>query len=251
MARRGHRLHPEGARARAEQRRRAAKAFNPSSSGAPRYFRDGESEVFRQCHLFGKAGRTGEPARAPRRRRSVSQITLPDDLVPASAQCRLRRQQGRWRNGSAGSRSAGRSPAPPDAMCGKLQLDGPIDGRTFRRFACTSLARFKAAELLDPLIECKFFVTLGARPAAAGRAVDALLKPSRRSPRFTQASRWRSAAIRERPCRRCQAILADGSASGRYVFGDRIETVARGTCVRCWSGSKSMGPCGARVPGPT
>ena len=44
----GHRPHPEGARARAEQRRRAAKAFNPSSSGAPRYFRDGETggEVF-------------------------------------------------------------------------------------------------------------------------------------------------------------------------------------------------------------
>jgi hypothetical protein len=29
---------------------------------------------------------------------------------------------------------------------GKLQLDGPIHGRTFRRFACTS-----PAELLDPI----------------------------------------------------------------------------------------------------
>ena len=47
-----------------------------------------------------------------------------------------------------------------DAVRGKLQLDGPIYGRTFRRFACTSPVRFKAAELLDPLIECEFFVTL-------------------------------------------------------------------------------------------
>ena len=31
-----------------------------------------------------------------------------------------------------------------DAIRGKLQLDGPIYGRTFRRFACTSPARFKA-----------------------------------------------------------------------------------------------------------
>src|SRR5207247_6537000 len=34
------------------------------------------------------------------------------------------------------------------------------DLRTFRRFECRSPARFKAAELLDPLVECEFFVTL-------------------------------------------------------------------------------------------
>ena len=43
---------------------------------------------------------------------------------------------------------------------GKLGLDGPIYGRSFRRFKCTSPARFEHAELLDPLVECEFFVTL-------------------------------------------------------------------------------------------
>jgi len=42
----------------------------------------------------------------------------------------------------------------------KLRLDAPIYGRTYRRFAATSPARFKACDLLDPLIECEFFVTL-------------------------------------------------------------------------------------------
>src|SRR5262245_297565 len=39
---------------------------------------------------------------------------------------------------------------------GKLGLEGPIYGRSFRRFKCASPARFKHAELLDPLVECEF-----------------------------------------------------------------------------------------------
>ena len=41
----GHRLHSGSARAGAQQRRCPRRAFNPSSSGAPRCFRDGEANV--------------------------------------------------------------------------------------------------------------------------------------------------------------------------------------------------------------
>jgi 2-keto-4-pentenoate hydratase len=46
------------------------------------------------------------------------------------------------------------------AVRARLGLDRPIYGRTFRRFALSSPARLPHAELLDPLVECEFFVTL-------------------------------------------------------------------------------------------
>jgi len=104
---------------------------------------------------------------------------------------------------------------------GKLGLDGPIYGRSFRRFECTSPARFKHAELLDPLVECEFFVTLSHD-----------LPPRREPwtmPEVIAAIAEVHAGIEVAECRYARgalpplpAILADGSASGRYVFGGRI-----------------------------
>lgn len=109
----------------------------------------------------------------------------------------------------------------------KLKIDHPIYGRTFRQFACTSPARFKHSELLDPLVECEFFVT-----------VDKDL--SARDTPWTMAELREAiasvhAGIEVAECRfpmrslpALPAILADGSASGRYVFGTPIENWREG-----------------------
>lgn len=83
-------------------------------------------------------------------RRNASQLSsLPDDLVPATATeayavNRIVAERLGWE--PLGWKIAGTT----DGVRNKLRLDGPIYGRTFRRFACTSPARFGAAELLDP-----------------------------------------------------------------------------------------------------
>ena len=108
-----------------------------------------------------------------------------------------------------------------DAVRGKLGLGGPIYGRTFRRFGCKSPARFKAAELLDPLVECEFFVTLARDLPPRDEAwtlpevIDAVADVH--AGIEVAECRYRRGALPPLP-----AILADGSASGRYVFGDRI-----------------------------
>jgi 2-keto-4-pentenoate hydratase len=112
--------------------------------------------------------------------------------------------------------------ATTEAVRQKLKTDGPIYGRTFRRFQCESPGRLHHAELLDPLVECEFFVTLG-------RDLSARDRP------------WSEAEVKDSVCTvhagievaECRfpfgalpplpAILADGSASGRYVFGGAIE----------------------------
>jgi len=103
----------------------------------------------------------------------------------------------------------------------KLSIDRPIYGRTFKRFATQSPATLLHRELLDPLIECEFFVTLA----------DDL--PSRAEP-WTEAEVTAKvgavhAGIEIAECRfpftalpSLSAILADGSASGRYVYGGSI-----------------------------
>jgi len=105
---------------------------------------------------------------------------------------------------------------------GKLGLDGPIYGRSFRRFKCASPARFKHAELLDPLVECEFFVTL-ARDLPPRETPWTM-------PEVIGAIAEVHAGIEVAECRYVRgalpplpAILADGSASGRYVYGNRIE----------------------------
>jgi 2-keto-4-pentenoate hydratase len=107
------------------------------------------------------------------------------------------------------------------AMRAKLGLDGPIYGRTYRRFAARSPARFAWATLLDPLVECEFFVTLAhdlpprATPWSMPEVVAAV--GSVHAGIELAECRFPNSALPPLP-----AILADGAASGRYVFGDPI-----------------------------
>jgi 2-keto-4-pentenoate hydratase len=105
---------------------------------------------------------------------------------------------------------------------GKLGLEGPIYGRSFRRFVSTSPARFSHAELLDPLIECEFFVTLAhdLPPRKVAWTMDEVIGAIAEVHAGIEVAecRYVRGALPPLP-----AILADGSASGRYVFGNRIE----------------------------
>lgn len=103
----------------------------------------------------------------------------------------------------------------------KLRIDEPIYGRTYRRFRVASPCRFKHSDLLDPLVESEFFVTL---------ARDL---PVRETPWTMDEVRAAigtvHAGIEVAECRfpmaslpPLPAILADGAASGRYVYGDEI-----------------------------
>lgn len=154
-------------------------------------------------------------------RRSGSQISeFPLRLVPptvedayrinASIAERLGWQQLGWKIA-----------ATTEAVRTKLGTEGPIYGRTFRRFRHESPVRLKHAELLDPLVECEFFVTLSRdlapreEPWSMAEVIDAIGAVN--------------AGIEVAECRfpmnalpPLPAILADGSASGRYVFGDAI-----------------------------
>lgn len=107
------------------------------------------------------------------------------------------------------------------AMQAKLGVAEPIHGRAYRRFAMASPARLPHASLLDPLVECEFFVTLAADfPTRPGPPAMAELRAA-----IGQVQ----AGIEVAECRfpmhalpPLPAILADGAASGRYVFGDPI-----------------------------
>ena len=103
----------------------------------------------------------------------------------------------------------------------RLRVAEPIYGRTYRRFAEPSPARLAHAALLDPLVECEFFITLRAdlpfrtQPFTMADIIDAIGEVR--------------AGIEVAECRfpmrdlpPLPAILADGSASGRYIFGDAI-----------------------------
>lgn len=112
--------------------------------------------------------------------------------------------------------------ATTEAVRSKLRTDGPILGRTFRRFRCDSPARLRHAELLDPLVECEFFCTLGRDLPARERPW--CMDEVRESVATVHAGievaecRFPSRALPPLP-----AILADGSASGRYVFGGEVK----------------------------
>ena len=154
-------------------------------------------------------------------RRDVRQLaSLPEELVPATV------REAYAVNGMVAQR-LGWDPlgwkiaGTTSKVREKLRLDTPIYGRTFRRFACQSPMHFKAGELLDPLVECEFFVTL----------MQDL--PPRKEPwtmpEVIEAIDTVHAGIEVAECRfpsaalpRLHAILADGSASGRYVFGGAI-----------------------------
>lgn len=103
----------------------------------------------------------------------------------------------------------------------RLGIDTPIYGRTFRRFAVDSPAVLQVADLLSPLIECEFFVTLAQDLPHRDREWT--------MPEVVAAIGQVNAGIEVAECRfpnralpPLPGILADGSASGRYVFGDVI-----------------------------
>ncbi|MEN4918530.1 fumarylacetoacetate hydrolase family protein [Achromobacter spanius] len=100
----------------------------------------------------------------------------------------------------------------------KLRTKGPVCGATFSRFHVPAPAILRRDELLDPVIECEFFFTLGQalppRPlpyaedevAAAVSAVNLGIEVAEcRYPRRALPSAWH--------------VYADGFASGRYLHG--------------------------------
>ncbi len=117
-----------------------------------------------------------------------------------------------------GWKIAGTTPA----MREKLRVTEPIYGRTYRRFADRSPACLAHAALLEPLVECEFFITL-ARDLPPREApwtmAEVVAAVSRVHAGIEVAEcRFRMARLPPLP-----GILADGSASGRYVFGDEIK----------------------------
>jgi 2-keto-4-pentenoate hydratase len=85
---------------------------------------------------------------------------------------------------------------------GKLGLDGPIYGRSFRRFKCASPARFQHLPPRE-------------KPWTMPEVIDAIAEVH--AGIEVAECRYRRGALPPLP-----AILADGSASGRYVFGGTI-----------------------------
>ena len=154
-------------------------------------------------------------------RRDGRQIDhLPPELVPATARDgyavnALVAQRLGWE--PLGWKIAGTTPA----MREKLRVTDPIYGRTYRRFAAQSPARLAHAELLDPLVECEFFITLAhdlpPRDAAWTMAEVAGAVATIHAGIEVAECRFPMDRLPPLP-----AILADGSASGRYVFGDAI-----------------------------
>src|SRR5262245_7817253 len=94
-------------------------------------------------------------------RRDARQVpSVPPDLVPRDhdqgyAVSRMVAERLGWE--PLGWKIAGTTAAIRE----KLKIDRPIYGRTYRRFAVSAPARLVHGELLDPLVECEFFVTLG------------------------------------------------------------------------------------------
>lgn len=107
------------------------------------------------------------------------------------------------------------------AVRNRLGIDTPIYGRTFRRFVASSPATLELSGLLDPLVECECFVTLESalpwRPEAwTLEEVRAAIGSVHAGIEVAQC-RFPSANLPAFP-----AILADGAASGLYVYGDEL-----------------------------
>lgn len=117
--------------------------------------------------------------------------------------------------------------ATTPAMQEKLRRTKPIYGRTYRRYATSSPASFAHETLLDPLVECEFFVTLG-------QDLPARDTPWRME-EILGAVKTVHAGIEVAECRFSMdalpplcVLLADGSASGRYIFGGAIDDWRKG-----------------------
>ena len=155
-------------------------------------------------------------------RREARQLDgLPAELLPATT------EEGYAVNGLVaqklgwdvlGWKIAGTTPA----MREKLRVTDPIYGRTYRRFVASSPARLSRAELLDPLVECEFFVTLARdlSPREEPWTMDEVADVVASVHAGIEVAECR---IRMGNLPPLPGILADGSASGRYVFGDEIK----------------------------
>lgn len=134
----------------------------------------------------------------------------------------------------------------------KLRISHPIYGRTYRRFAANSPGTLKHGTLLDPLVECEFFVTLA--QALEFREAPWTMEE------VCAAVGTVHAGIEVAECRfpmnalpPLPAILADGSASGRYIYGGaiaeplsalpgiQVELMVDGMAIRRGSGADVMG----------
>lgn len=126
----------------------------------------------------------------------------------------------------------------------KLRTQGPVCGATFRRFHQRAPAVLRRDELLDPVIECEFFFTLG-KPlpprtcvygedevAEAIGAVHAGIEVAEcRYPRKALPAAW--------------YVYADGFASGRYIHGPAISDwrarLDQGIDVTLWRNGQRLG----------
>lgn len=108
--------------------------------------------------------------------------------------------------------------ATTPAMQARLRMREPIRGRSFRRFATTAPGDFHHAELLDPLVEAEFFVTLAA-DIPQGAPLAAIIPNIARIQAGVEIAECRfPMSALPTPA----AIIADGCANGRYVFGPEI-----------------------------
>lgn len=109
--------------------------------------------------------------------------------------------------------------ATTPAMRLRLESDEPVRGRSYRRFAHEGPAVLKMSELNGPMVECEFFMTL-ARDLPLREApwtrddIIAAIGEVRAGIEVAE-SRF---AFGHRPG--VTGLIADGSSSGQYVFGD-------------------------------
>jgi len=154
-------------------------------------------------------------------RRTGRQITgLPAELVPASHD-EAYAINALVAAGLGWPQLGWKIAATTPEMQARLRTDRPIYGRTFQRFATTTPAVLRHAELLDPLIECEFFFRLGTDLPPRATPYD--------SDEVARAVAAVHAGVEIAECRfpvgdlpPVPAVLADGAASGRYVIGPEI-----------------------------
>lgn len=186
-------------------------------------------------------------------RRNVRQIEnpFPPDLIPPDIDTG-------YRVNAAVAADLGWEPlgwkiaGTTDDVRKKLRISHPIYGRTYRQFAAESPTTLIHRDLLDPLVECEFFVTL-ADPLEYREAPWTMDE-------ICAAVGSVHAGIEVAECRfpmkilpPLPAILADGSASGRYIYGGaiseplaalpdvQVELKVDGVAIRRGAGADVMG----------
>ena len=103
----------------------------------------------------------------------------------------------------------------------ELALPGPIYGRSYRRFLIDAPARLEIAKLLDPMVECEFFVTLACDlpPREAEWTMPEIMDAIGAVHAGIEVAEVRYPLRSPPPM---PAVLADGSANGHYVCGGAI-----------------------------